>query len=391
MSYSRTAVWLHWSIAVLIIAQLAGGLLMVDVLPKGPLTFTAYQMHKTFGLIVLALTLSRIYWRLINPAPPLDPSLKPLEAKAAHLVHLGFYGMMFLVPFTGWLMVSTSKTAVPTLFFMQESLPFWHLPNLTFLAGAAHEGHELLAKATILLLVLHVGGALKHQLIDKHPALARMTLKRAVTANKSSLAKAGVPLIAVSFIALGLIIGQLQHKAPQAAADAPAASQTSTGQWAVVPEQSDLSFATSYSGAMVKGVFDRWSANINFDPNSLENARIEVSIDIASVRLSDSYLNAQAPSADGFDTTNFPTARFLSTQVNKTDAGYEAIGTLELKGKTVAMLLPFMFAEQDGTAIVSGRASLNRIDFGIGTASAPDEGWLKHAVDVTFNLTATRQ
>ena len=394
MSYSRIAVLLHWSIAILIIAQLIGGSVL-DFFADGTLKFTLYQWHKTFGLIVLALSLSRLYWRLINPVPPLSPTLQPWEKKIAHLVHIAFYGVMILVPLSGWIMVSGSKTGVPTYFLMLESLPFYHLPTQA-IAGLAHEAHEILSNATIALIALHVGGALKHQIIDKEPAIERMTLKTAAPAKRSLLAQLGVPAIAIGFLALGVVAGiaQEKHKTAGAAASAgqsqQAAASTTAPMWQVSAAESTLTFTLIYEGREAQGSFTTWQANIAFDPDRPETSAITVTIDLSSVSINDGTLQGQAKGADGFDISNHPQAVFTSTSVKANEGGYVAEGTLSMRGQTVPTTLTFTFQEVDGVATVTGSTTLDRTNFGIGAASAPSEATLKNTIEVGFAVKAKR-
>ena len=64
--YSTVAVTLHWVIAILIIGQLIGGIIMTKLEPSS-LTFELYQGHKSFGITILLLSIVRLYWRLTHP------------------------------------------------------------------------------------------------------------------------------------------------------------------------------------------------------------------------------------------------------------------------------------------------------------------------------------
>ena len=73
--YTRVAIWLHWAIAAFIIFNLLSGL-FTDVLPP-PLQIAVLTLHVSSGLTVLALTLARIAWRLMNDPPPFPMDTKP--------------------------------------------------------------------------------------------------------------------------------------------------------------------------------------------------------------------------------------------------------------------------------------------------------------------------
>jgi cytochrome b561 len=179
-SYSRVAITLHWLIALLIIGNFVGGLLMEDLLKpdataaQKQLGFTIVQLHKSFGLTVLVLSLARLALRLTAGAPPLPAHMTSIERLLAKVTHVGFYAIMILVPLSGWVMVSASPLGFPTMYFGLFEWP--HLPVATSAAtsGAASEAHEVMAFIGVGLFVLHVGGALKHHFLDRDDVLARM-------------------------------------------------------------------------------------------------------------------------------------------------------------------------------------------------------------------------
>ena len=170
-SYTRVAVWLHWIIAALIVAQLIGGVVMHKLPDTVDFKIQAYQLHKSFGLTILALALFRLGWRLTHRAPPLPEGTPSLVRGLARATQVGFYVLMIAVPLAGWLMVSASP--YPSSFFFLAPIP--DLPGAGILSGDAWaEAHEYLAFGIIGLLVLHVAGALKHHLVDRDGVLARM-------------------------------------------------------------------------------------------------------------------------------------------------------------------------------------------------------------------------
>lgn len=177
--YSRLSIALHWAIALLIIGNLAGGLLLETLLGSKDagtrqLGFTAVQLHKSIGLTVLALSAIRLAHRLIEGFPQLPDHMARWERVLARITHYGFYILMFAVPLAGWLMVSASPLNFPTIWFGLFEVPHLPVGTSATLAGQAYEAHEILAFATIGLLALHVAGALKHHLLDRDDVLARI-------------------------------------------------------------------------------------------------------------------------------------------------------------------------------------------------------------------------
>lgn len=175
--YSTVAIALHWLIGLIIIGNLAGGLLLETFLDSADpamkrIGFIAIGLHKSFGITVLALTLVRIGWRLGNPPPPLPGHMTPAERGLSKLSHLGFYALMLALPLSGWAFSSTAKIQYPILWFGLFEVPKLPLPKSIY--GLARESHELMGWLAIALVTLHVAAALKHHWFDRDDVLARM-------------------------------------------------------------------------------------------------------------------------------------------------------------------------------------------------------------------------
>lgn len=174
--YTSGAIWFHWAIAALIIANLAIGLFHESLSQSA--RGNAMDFHKAAGIVVLLLSVARLGWRLSFPPPRFPGHLKRWEAWLARWTHRTFYLLMIGVPLAGWLFVSASPKSRPFSFFGLFDLPRLPVPRSESVFGLWHEAHELLAFAMLGLVVLHVAGALKHQLLDRDNQLARMGLGR---------------------------------------------------------------------------------------------------------------------------------------------------------------------------------------------------------------------
>lgn len=176
--YTRVAITLHWLIAFLILGQIAGGLYMHNLPNTAENKFALYQLHKSFGITVLLLSLARLGWRLTHAAPPAPNTMPDWQKLGARVSHIGFYVLMIGTPLLGWAMVSASPWGIPTKLF--GAIPWPHLPVFSTLENKEpveeilKEMHEVAAFAIIGLLVLHIAAALKHQFADKDGVLARM-------------------------------------------------------------------------------------------------------------------------------------------------------------------------------------------------------------------------
>ncbi|MCG8443203.1 MAG: cytochrome b, partial [Caulobacterales bacterium] len=173
--YTSVAIALHWAIALSIVGLIIAGLWMAqeDVEPT-PLHFAVYQMHKSFGVAVLFLTVARLGWRAVNPPPPLPEGMSGFERTASHVVHWAFYGLMLALPVSGWAMVSASPTGVPTLLFNAVPWPHLPIPASEATEHTLKNAHELMAYGAGALIALHVAAACKHQFLARDGLIARM-------------------------------------------------------------------------------------------------------------------------------------------------------------------------------------------------------------------------
>jgi cytochrome b561 len=175
--YGVVAMTLHWLIAVAIVGNFSLGLYMHE-LPLSRFTIELFQVHKSIGLTILALSVLRLLWRLVNPVPPLPEGLPGWERVAARASHVLLYVFMIAIPLSGWAMVSVSPPPldVPTYWFKMFEVP--HLPITGFRSEASKDAllvvHAYLAFSMAGLFILHVMAALRHHLILKNDVLKRM-------------------------------------------------------------------------------------------------------------------------------------------------------------------------------------------------------------------------
>lgn len=172
--YNSVSVFLHWSIALAILAMIPLGFFMGDLPIE--VRFQAYTLHKSIGITVLGLSVFRLIWRFMNTPPAMPSSIPAYQKLAAAGAHWLFYFLILAMPLSGWLMVSATQK-YPTIFFWLGEVPFIPMPA-GIDAKATHdqlkELHELLAFVTLGLLVLHVSAALHHHYRLRDSTLRRM-------------------------------------------------------------------------------------------------------------------------------------------------------------------------------------------------------------------------
>lgn len=160
----------HWVMALLILAMLVIGLTMGGVTPATA-RIKVYGLHKSLGVLVLALAALRLGWHIISKKPAFVATIKAYEKIAAHAVHGFLYLAMFGMPLSGWFM--SSAAGRPVSFFGLFTLPDF-IPKNEGLRDTFGTIHEYLGYTLIIAIAAHVGGALKHHFVSKDATLRRM-------------------------------------------------------------------------------------------------------------------------------------------------------------------------------------------------------------------------
>ncbi len=408
--YTSVAIALHWLIAAAIVGMIALGWYMTGLPITTPAErgqqFTLFQLHKSIGVTILVLSVARAAWRLMNP-PPAEPAMPALQAGLARFVHISLYVLIIVMPLSGWIMVSASPTGVDTILYKTVHWP--HLAGLSTLSLETKKQlqepmgfvHSKLAWVIIVLLGLHVAGALKHQFVDKDHLLARMwpglfgQTAGPPRKGKGALAAFGAAIVLFGSVAGIGLIDSAKASRPPPPADAARASPAPV--WTTDPAQSAIVFKGAYMGRPFEGKFTAWTSTIQFDPDQLETARIRVAVKTASASTGEPYFDDSLKEGDWFDISKSPEAVFEVNQgVAKTAAGYEAAGVLTLKGVAYPLRLPFTLEINGKTAKMHGESSLKRLAMGVGkgtaaTKPAGDAEWVQDDVALVVDVVATRQ
>ncbi|MEL7102142.1 MAG: cytochrome b/b6 domain-containing protein, partial [Pseudomonadota bacterium] len=312
--YSSVAITLHWLIAIAIIGMIFGGWYMTDLPDGAPGQYFLYQMHKSIGITILLLTVARIIWRVMNPPPSLPADMNGLEKTASHLVHLGFYGLMILLPLTGWLYSSVSvKLDVPTVLYGVISwpdVPFVDSLKTESASGIVNFIHGRLAWVALLLLALHVAGAIKHELSAEEGVLKRMlpglfgkTEKPAAPGRGAMTAFGSALGILVVVAGASPVLSVLGESGAPVSADAAFEPN-----WTVNPDASSIIFSGTHDGNAFSGMFGNWDAAIQFDPSAPSEAEVRVTVSTNSVVSIQKLYADSLPSPEWFNTAAFPTA-----------------------------------------------------------------------------------
>jgi cytochrome b561 len=169
-SYTRTAIGLHWLVAVAIIGTFSLGIYMHE-LPLSPDKLKLYSWHKWVGVSIFLLVLARIVWRLSHRPPAPVAGMPVWQQRAAEAVHVLLYVLMVAIPLSGWLM--SSAKGVPTVWFGVLPLPDL-LGKDKALGDLLATVHKTLNLSMAALVLAHTAAALKHHLVDRDDVLVRM-------------------------------------------------------------------------------------------------------------------------------------------------------------------------------------------------------------------------
>ena len=169
ISYTRTAIALHWLAALLIVCNLLLGVSMVE-LELSPTKLRLFAAHKWIGVTVFLLASLRLAWRLAHPPPP-AVAMPEWQRRAAAATHATLYVLMLAIPLSGW--VYSSSTGVSVVYLGLVPLPDLVAKDKS-LAAVLKAVHVTLNLGLVALVSVHAGAALKHHFVDRDAVLPRM-------------------------------------------------------------------------------------------------------------------------------------------------------------------------------------------------------------------------
>lgn len=289
---------------------------------------------------------------------------------------------------------------------------------------AAETLHGLLSWIGMALFLLHVAGAIRHEVLMQEMTIGRML--PSVLAPASRRLGGAVMGLLVVVLLLSMVFGRsVQAPVPEPAktltptsgkdaaplpkSNAPAKAgleakaDPATNEKAAAPAPlpaaplpwtvdtgGTLAFTANWNSSAIDGRFKRWSADIVFDPQALNISSISVSIDMASADTGDGQRDTMLAGNEFFDAAHVATARYRSSSIRHLAGDrYEAKGSLTLKGVTKPVTLRFTLQIKDRKATAAGTARIDRTDFGVGTGEWTSTDEIGADVAIAFNFTAT--
>lgn len=400
--------WLHWLMVVLILAAIVLGWSAVSWdNAVYPLQSRLYSWHKSVGLTVLVLGLLRIAWRFIYPRPAPLSSHQRWERRVAEVVHILLYGLLLLLPLSGWLLHSAAELKSPLTWFGWFGVPDL-ISQDAALQALASQVHEALFWVLAGLLILHITGALKHHWVD-----GDLTLQRLLPRWQGGWVLypvLGCVLLAIAIpLTVQLTMQWTQWSMRFAASDASASdvslapnaqgvdervvhSETLLPNWQLQADAvNTLSFDVTVLNETVYGQFNAFEVSLRFHPERLEDSWVRATIDPADVDSGSRSRDELLPNSDWFWVEQHPQAEFYADEFEPhltKPFMYVAIGQLTLRGVTQPLRLPFHWqaASESEVMVVTANVTLNRLDYAVGAEVWPNAEDISHEVTVTLHL-----
>ena len=149
---------------------------------------------------------------------------------------------------------------------------------------------------------------------------------------------------------------------------------------------SSLVFASKYDGEVFTGKFASFTTTLSFDPARLAGSRLEVVIPLAGTRTGNDDRDSTLSSGDFFNVAKFAQARYSASKFRSLGGNqYAADGDLTLRGVSKPVTLTFTWTP-GAQPVLSGKATVKRLDFGVGSGDWADTEALPNEVAVSTKV-----
>lgn len=151
----------------------------------------------------------------------------------------------------------------------------------------------------------------------------------------------------------------------------------------VGPEKGQLGFEIDQAGTAFSGKFAAFGGRVCMGGGKV--AHVEAWVEPKSVDAGLPEIDDALRGDDFFAVEQYPRATFQSDSVEQTADGYVAHGTLQVKGTSKSVDVPFTISNDGNARRVDGAFELHRLDFGVGTGEWADTRWVGPTATIKFS------
>jgi cytochrome b561 len=162
---------LHWLMALIIFAAIGLGVYSSYLEPGTPLRRELLFIHKSLGMTALILVALRVLYRASVGAPDYTPALTRLNGLTANFAHLMMYGLMFVMPISGYIDSVAGGHDVPWFGLFDWPLIVPQDKSLSFSGELVHRWGAYLL---YVVLAVHIAAVIWHQCVRRDGVMARM-------------------------------------------------------------------------------------------------------------------------------------------------------------------------------------------------------------------------
>ena len=309
------------------------------------------------------------------------------QRRASHGAHWAIYALIFALPLSGWLMSSANAYAVS--WFNLFVFPDLIAADKSF-AALFHTIHDILGKVLLVLVIVHIVAALKHQFIDKDGIFQRMA------------SAVGWLVFILSIVVVVTVFGRVTSKNNSRVVDVPVVENVESAIkenevkvlsdlpiWNIDYQQSYIQFTADQAGAPFDGRWTDWQAVMQFDASRLAESAFNVTINTSGVNSDDDERDGYIVGDEFFDTANFKTATFVTGEIERlADGQFTSPSRLSIKGLSKPVLFTFNVDVVGNVVELNGSASLDRFAWNVGTGDWSDPTWVGQEVLVSVKVVA---
>jgi polyisoprenoid-binding protein YceI len=155
----------------------------------------------------------------------------------------------------------------------------------------------------------------------------------------------------------------------------------------VVSDAGEIRFTARYEGQPLDGVFPRFRVELQVERPGGEPRGLRVTVATGSADMNDREVNEELKTPTFFDASNWPEAVFSSETIKSDpDGTYSAVGTIEVKGATLPLTVPFRLDDTGRERELTGEVSVSRLAWGVGLGEWAQTDLIADEVVVRFRV-----